>query len=115
VPSSRSGPHVWNSSTFIEDDHPRAHERGPPHGHPCQAPDALVARLTALGFAEVLAVGAEPGKPDRAALRDGQRVDVPDAFAVVLGLRVILRVHGHGLGVVVDCDVDVPTERKLDA
>lgn len=73
------------------------------------------ARLAALGLGEVLAVRTEPREPDRAPLGDGERVDIPHALAVVIRLRVVERVHGHGFGVVVDGDVDVPAERKLDA
>lgn len=63
----------------------------------------------------MLAIRRKPREPDRPALRDLARVDVPHRFAVVARLRVVYLVHRDGLGVMVDRDVDVPAERKLNA
>ncbi|MNT04881.1 hypothetical protein D3C72_1394780 [compost metagenome] len=111
----KNGPPRFELFNVLEEDHARPDQRGPAHRHPSQAPDLLVARLAALGLAEVLAVRAEPGEAYRPALHQVERIHIPHAFAVVLGLRVVHGVHGHCFGIVVDGDVDVPTEGQLNA
>ncbi len=70
--------------------------------------------LAALGPAEVLAVGAEPGERHRPPAGDLAGVDPPHRLLQVTGLRVVGGVHRQRLGVVVDRDVRTPAKRPLD-
>src|SRR5690606_17680628 len=84
-------------------------------GDPGEAAYFLFHRRAALGFAEMLAVRAEPRQIDRATVRDHARVYFPYRLAVVAGVWVVDVMHGHGFWVVVDGDVHRPAEAQLDA
>jgi len=88
---------------------------GPAQRHPGQATDALLDGFAALGLAEVLAIGAEPDQAHRTIARHLDRIDVPHALAQMRGVRVIRRVHGQCLGIVVDGDIDRAAECLLQA
>lgn len=76
--------------------------------------DGLLARLAALGLAEVLAVRGEPREIDRPAARRLQRIDLPDVVADVDGAGVVHLVHPDRFFIVVDGDIDRTAQRRLD-
>lgn len=78
-----------------------------------QAPDLLLARLTALRFRMALAIGAELGQADRLLLGHEAKMRREDVFAVVLGAGMIDCMRGQGLAVVVDRHVDQAPEGLL--
>ena len=99
----------------LQHDHARASNSSPAQCNPGEAANLLLDGLAALGLAEMLAVRRQPDETDRTALRHLARVNLPDRFAVVLGFRVVGRVHGNGFRVVIDGDVDAPAERQFNA
>jgi hypothetical protein len=89
----------------------------PEHDDPREVADRLLARLAALRFAEVLAVGAEPGELDR--LAAGPVTSRGSTCQMLLRMwrvrGMVGLVHPDRFFVVVDGDIDRSAERLLDA
>ena len=94
----------------FQDNNSGSYKSGPFEGYPREAANLLIYGLAAFRFAEVLAVGGKPREAYGAAGDDGRDVHFPDTLAEVLGVRMIDRVHRDGFRVVIDCDVDRPSE-----
>ena len=83
--------------------------------HPCQGTNGLFARLTPLRLTVVGAVRRSVQQAYRAAARGLQGTHVPNVRAQMARLRVVDLVHGDGVRIVVDRDVDMAAQRLLDA
>lgn len=100
---------------ILQHDDARLAQCCPAQRDPGQAADLLLHRLASLGLAEMLAIRRQPQQANRAARLDLARVHFPHRFAIVLGLRMIGRVHGHGLRVMVNCHINMPPKSQLNA
>ncbi|MNE85970.1 hypothetical protein D3C80_1830260 [compost metagenome] len=80
----------------LQEDQPRAGLVGPSYDHPSEAANLAIARLPALGFAVVAAVGRCPQDADWLALGGVNRINLKHVCHVVLGVGVIGAVHGQG-------------------